>query len=159
MPLPLFRSLILSAGLVLCPGAVLSQSDFAPPATQAGEDGWAIYQDAPAIDKSTARGLTPSLDTAEGVVVAFLASRIRGDRDWRATRAADPGRKGKKAFNTWDDWTLTSARLVSRKDRGENRAYIRVNLALLIDGEAEGGEDDFEVVREGNGWRIKSPPS
>lgn len=111
------------------------------------------------IDAGGARGLAPAADTAEGAVVLFLASRIRGDRAWEDAIVADPGRKAKKALKTWRGWTLRRAQLKSRKMRGQTRGYVRVWLDLSIDGDSETGTDDFTVTFENGAWRVSDIPS
>lgn len=160
----MFRFLILStalsAGLAATGFTAQAQSGYVPPALSApADDGWQTYTDAPDLTRASVAGLSPTPDTPEAAVTLFLASRLRGDSDWKDAMADDPGRRGKKALNQWKDWTLTGARLLARKDKGASRAYVRVQLELKIDGDSESGSDDFEVIAEGNGWRVKQPPS
>lgn len=153
-----FPSLALAVALVL-PAIALAETPFAPPEVRPGENGWEEYVDPPVIDRTMAQGLSPPPETPDAAVVRFLASRIRGDGDWRDAMVDDPGRKAKKALKSWDDWTLRSAQLRARKFKTDDRGYVRVWFDLSISGDSETGTDDFTVVREAEGWRISQPPS
>ncbi|MDF1670541.1 MAG: hypothetical protein P1U83_13085 [Roseovarius sp.] len=153
----ILKALILSVTLGFS-GAVVAQSGFTPPEVTAGENGWETYVDAPQIEKSTAGNLNPDLSTPEGAVVLFLASRVRGDKDWQDAMVSSPDRKGKKAIKDWKDWTLNAAELKGRKIK-QDRGYVSVWMDFTISGESDSGTDDFTVVREGDEWRVASPPS
>jgi len=132
---------------------------YSPPATKPGDKGWLDYVDPRLLDSGSARGLEPRPETPEAAVVLFLASRIRGDGVWKKAIAADPGRRAKRALAKWQGWKLRKAQLRARKLRGENRGYVRVWFELSISGKTETGTDDFTVVKEAGGWRVKEPPS
>lgn len=151
------RATILAVALFL-PTFAGAESAFTPPAVETGENGWEDYIEPPMIDKTSARGLQPALDSAEGAVVRYLASRVRNDRDWRGAMTSDPDRKARKALKQWKSWTLNAAQIKARKLK-ENRGYIRVWMDFTISGDNDSGTDDFTVIREGGGWRVASPPS
>ena len=150
--------LLLCAALCL-PSVTTAQGVYSSPQVVAGDNGWETYVDPLMITGDTARRLTPGADTPEAAVVQFLASRIRGDRDWQDVMTDDPGRKTKKALKAWKGWTLNAAQIKSRKMRGEDRGYVRVWVDLTIGGDNETGTDDFTVKREAGGWRISEIPS
>lgn len=152
------RLMALALALAL-PVALPAETAYAPSQVQPGEDGWETYVDPMIIDAGSAAGLSPAPDTPEAAVVRFLASRVRGDNDWRDAIVDDPARKAKKALKQWDSWSLKAAQLKSRKMKSDDRGYVRVWLDLTISGDSETGTDDFTVVRVGDGWRVSSPPS
>lgn len=157
------RAILLAAGVaaaaLTAPGPVRADTGWSPPGVQEAEDGWQEYVDPARIDSAAARGLKPALDTPEGAVMRYLASRLRDDRDWKSAMVDDPDRKAKKALKKWRDWTLNAAQLKARKFRGENRAYVSVWMDFTISGDNDSGTDDFTVVRQGDEWRVASPPS
>lgn len=146
------------AAMLAVPATLVADTAYAPPAVAAGENGWEDYVEALTLDRASASGLSPTLDSAEAAVVLFLASRIRGDNDWKSAMVSDPDRKAKQALKAWKDWTLHSARLEARKLK-DTRGYIRVWMDFTVDGDRETGSDDFTMLRDGDTWRIASPPS
>lgn len=141
------------------PHVVGAQTSFAPPEIAPGENGWETYVDPPLIDRTTATNLAPAPNTPEAAVVLFLASRVRGDRDWQDAMTDNLDRKARKAVKQWEQWKLNAAQIKARKMRGDDRGYVSVWMDFTIDGDNDTGTDDFTVRREANGWRISGLPS
>lgn len=154
---PIINMAIVALALAL-PGSLSAQTASLPSEVTAGENGWENYVAPPMIDSASARDLTPDLSTPEGAVTLFLASRLRGDKDWRGAMVSSPDRKAKKALKQWKSWTLNEAQLKARKLK-PSRGYVRVWMDFTIDGDTDSGTDDFTVTQEGDEWRVVSPPS
>lgn len=150
---------LLFAALICLPTAAIAETPYSPPKIAQGEGGWESYVDPLMIDTNTAAGLNPDPDSPEATVVLFLASRIRGDDAWTKAMTSNPNRKAKKALKKWKGWKLNTAQIQSRKQKGNDRYYVRAWFELVIDGDKETGSDDFTVIREDGGWRISGIPS
>lgn len=153
----IIKTSIVALTLVL-PGSLSAQTALLPSEVTAGENGWERYVAPPMIDSASARDLNPDLSTPEGAVTLFLASRVRGDKDWNGAMVSSPDRKAKKALKEWKSWRLNKAQLKARKLK-TNRGYVSVWMDFIIDGDNDSGTDDFEVKQEGDAWRVVSPPS
>lgn len=127
-------------------------------ATTAGEDGWAIYLDAPMVDPAQAADLDPTADSPESVVVKFLASRMRGDMEWQEAIAFDSSQRIIRQLEEWDEWELERFQLRARKPADASTVLIRVFFEISVDGQTDDGEDDFVVVQKDEGWRVVSIP-
>ncbi|MCV0396316.1 MAG: hypothetical protein K5872_03905 [Rhizobiaceae bacterium] len=151
----------MSAGLMV--GACQAEppaTSYTPPATAAPDDrGWETYEHAPVVDAAAAASINPRADTPEAAVVKFLASRARGDEEWKKAMVAEPSDRTKRQLAEWEEWTLESFQLRARKSRGADTVSIKVFFAISFDGRSDEGEDEFEVAREGDGWRVASPPA
>ena len=64
-----------------------------------------------------------------------------------------------RLLKEWDEWQLERFQLRGRKDPRTDEAYIKVFFEISVEGDTDDGEDEFEVVREGEGWRIARPPA
>lgn len=135
------------------------ETPYSPPATTAGDDGWEIYSDAPMVDAAAARDLNPAPDSPEAAVVKFLASRVRGDDAWREAMVASPSGRAERALAEWDEWELRRFQLRARKPASPTTHYVETWFEIAVGGDTDEGEDEFEVVQEGGGWRISSPPA
>lgn len=132
---------------------------YTPPKMEAEADGWHRYVDAPMVDRAAAENLDPPPDSPEAAVVKFLASRVRGDDAWRAAMVSKLSDRAKRALAEWDEWQLQRFQLRGRKEPRANEAYIKVFFEISVNGDTDDGEDEFEVMREGDEWRISRPPS
>ena len=136
-----------------------ASSPYTPPKTEAAADGWQTYIDAPMVDRAAAEQLNPSPDSPEAAVVKFLASRARGDDVWREAMVSKSSDRIQRLLKEWDEWQLERFQLRGRKDPRTDEAYIKVFFEISVEGDTDDGEDEFEVVREGEGWRIARPPA
>lgn len=136
-----------------------ASSAYTPPRTETAADGWSVFVDAPMVDRAAAENLDPKPDSPEAAVVKFLASRVRGDDAWRAAMVSKPSDRAKRALAEWDEWQLQRFQLRGRKEPRANEAYIKVFFEISVNGDTDDGEDEFEVMREGDEWRISRPPS
>lgn len=132
---------------------------YTPPATTDAGDGWSSYVEAPLVDKKNANGLDPVLDTPEGAVVKFLASRVRGDRVWRKAMVSNLSESAEGAIEEWNEWSLEKFQLRGRREVDPNRLWIRAYFEIKVGGSSDSGEDEFDVRRESDGWKIVQPPA
>ena len=163
-------TLVSTAGLGACGGsndsgdgpsgaATPTEATYVAPATEPGEDGWEIYPVAAMVDAEAARYLNPIPDSPEAAVVKFLASRVRGDDVWKGAVVSSPDDRARRALEEWDEWSLDRFQLRGRKSSGADSFFLRTYFEISVDGDTDEGEDEFEVVREGGGWRVTSPPT
>lgn len=147
--------------MTACSNADSTPSPYTPPATEAASDGWHRYVNAPMVDRAAAKNVnpTPDADSPEAAVVKFLASRARGDDAWQGAMVSDLSGRAKRALAEWDEWQLQRFQLRARKEPRPNEAYIKVFFEISVKGDTDDGEDDFELMREGNEWRISRPPA
>lgn len=136
-----------------------ASSSYTPPGTEAAADGWLTYVGAPMVDRAAAEELDPAPDSPESAVVKFLASRARGDDAWREAIVSDPSGRTQRALGAWDEWQLERFQLRGRKDPRSDEAYIKVFFEISVEGDTDDGEDEFEVIREGDEWRVARPPA
>jgi hypothetical protein len=132
---------------------------YTPPKSEAGADGWHRYVDAPIVDQAAAENLDPTPDSPEAAVVKFLASRARGDDAWQGAMVSNLSNRAKRALAEWDEWQLQRFQLRARKEPRPNEAYVKAFFEISVKGDTDDGEDDFELMREGNEWRISRPPA
>ncbi len=120
---------------------------WAPPATQPGEDGWLVYEDAPTWTAETVGDLRPGNATPEAAVVHYLASRVRGDEAYRETlllASVGDDRMARKLAEH-DRWTFHAFRLVSRKERESGELWIKVWMRISFENDMDSGQDEFTV--------------
>lgn len=140
--------------------AALTTIPYTPPAAATPDErGWEAYEDAPVVDAATAKSINPTMDTPEGAVVRFLASRVRGDGEWKGAMVADPSDRTLRQLQQWEEWTLERFQLRARKAKDDGTAWIRVYFEISFNGRSDEGEYEFEVMREGDEWRVVSPPA
>ena len=140
--------------------AAPATTPYLPPAVERpGDMGREAYRDAPLVEAAGAENINPPANTPEAAVVKFLASRMRGDDEWRKAMVAEPSDRTKRQLEQWDAWTLERFQLRGRKKHGADAASIRVFFAISFDGRLEEGEDEFELVSEGDAWHVASPPA
>ena len=46
-----------------------------------------------------------------------------------------------------------------RRHEDANRAWIRAYFEAKVGGSSDSGEDEFDVRRESDGWKIVQPPA
>lgn len=136
-----------------------TSSPYTPPRTETAADGWSVFVDAPMVDRAAAEILDPTPDSPEAAVVKFLASRARGDDAWQGSMVSDLSNRAKRALAEWDEWQVQRFQLRARKEPRPNEAYIKAFFEISVKGDTDDGEDDFELMREGNEWRISRPPA
>jgi hypothetical protein len=155
------RTAILLAALpwLLACGGGPATTAYTPPATRASADGAEAYVDAPLVDRAAAASLDPALGTPEAAVVKFLASRARGDDRWREAMARDTEPAAERALAQWADWHVQRFQLRGRKAAGEGRMWVRAWFEIVVDGDTDDGEDEFEVALGDGVWRIVRPPT
>jgi hypothetical protein len=175
LALALALTLVWAAGLTACGGgtdggdssggsggsgaATPSESAYTPPFSQPGEDGWETSPPAAMVDAPKAEWLNPVPDSPEAAVVKFLASRVRGDDAWQGAMVSSPSDRAKRSLDEWADWELTRFQLRGKKETGPDAYYVRTYFEIAVEGDTDEGEDEFEVVREGGGWRVAGVPS
>ena len=170
--LTLGLTLVGAAGLTACGGgsgggnrsggtgaATPTESAYVAPASQPGTDGWEIYPAATMVDASKAEYLNPIPDSPEAAVVKFLASRMRGDSEWEKAMVASPSDRARRSLDEWQEWQLSRFQLRGKKETGADSYYVKTYFEIAVDGDTDEGEDEFEVVREGGGWRVASVPA
>ena len=132
---------------------------YTPPTTRAGADGAEAYVDPPLVDRAAAASLDPALGTPEAAVVKFLASRARGDDRWREAMGRDAEPAAERALAQWADWQVQRFQLRGRKAAGEGRMWVRTWFEIVVDGDTDDGEDEFELALSDGVWRIVRPPT
>ncbi len=165
-------TLVSAAGLGACGGgadggigaggdgaATPTESAYVAPASQPSGDGWETYPAAAMVDGEAARHLNPIPDSPEAAVVKFLASRVRGDDAWEDAMVASPSDRARRALDEWQEWELSRFQLRGKKETSADSYYVKTYFEIAVDGDTDEGEDEFEVVREGGGWRVSSPPA
>lgn len=162
--------LVSGVGLAACGGgqgggsgatgaATPTESAYLAPATQPSSNGWEIYPTAAMVDPAKAEYLNPIPDSPEAAAVKFLASRMRGDAEWEKAMVASPSDRARRSLDEWQEWQLSRFQLRGKKQTGADSYYVKTYFEIAVDGDTDEGEDEFEVVREGGGWRVASPPS
>jgi len=132
---------------------------YSAPQTQEGDDGWLNYVDAPETGPDDAGSLNPAPGSAEAAVVKFLASRMRGDDAWEDALVTERSSRLERKIAEWDEWKIEGFQLRGRKPARGDGVYVKVFFRISIDGDSDSGTDEFEVVPEGDEWRIASIPS
>lgn len=150
-------SVVAILAMAACSGA--DSTPYTPPATEAASDGWQRHVNAPMVDQATAKNINPKPDSPEAAVVKFLASRARGDDAWKGAMVSNPSDRAKRALAEWDEWQIQRFQLRARKEPRANEAYVKVFFEIKVKDKTDDGEDEFELKREGNEWRISRPPT
>jgi len=132
---------------------------FSPPATRAGSDGWLDYVDAPRLDRSGARAVSPGDASPEAAVTHFYASRLRGDARWREVLVSPPSARLERALAELEEWQFHSFQLVGRKERAPGSLWLRVRFEIEVEGDRDSGTDEVGVREVDGSWRIESVPS
>ena len=131
----------------------------APFSEPPGDDGWEIYTAGAMVDAEAAAWLNPIPDSPEAAVVKFLASHARGDAEWEKAVVADPSDRAQRALDEWREWGLNRFQLQGKKETGPDSYYVKTFFEIAVGDDTDEGEDEFEVVREGDGWRVAVPPA
>jgi hypothetical protein len=131
---------------------------FTVPTTKEGKDGWQLYVDSKVYDREACASLEPSLDSPEAATVRFLASKARGDDDFKASLATSLDARAKHKLADWKTWRVVEFKLLGKKPGGQG-VWVKVEMTLDINGEKESGTDEFTVVQQGDGWRVLYPPT
>jgi hypothetical protein len=175
LALALALTLVWAAGLTACGGgtdggdssggsggsgaATPSESTYVAPVSQPGSDGWETYPTAAMVEASKAEWLNPVPDSPEAGVDKFLACGVRGDDAWQGAMVSSPSDRAKRSLDEWADWELARFQLRGKKETGPDAYYVRTYFEIAVEGDTDEGEDEFEVVREGGGWRVAGVPS
>ncbi len=129
------------------------------PATQPGDDGWEVYVDAVALTPANAATVGVGHDTPEAAVMAFFASRMRGDDAWKRTIETPPSERMTRKLAKYEAWTFRSVKLDSRKRSGEGRYWITVEMTIEVRGKSDSGKDQAEAVLIDGKWWVRSVPT
>jgi hypothetical protein len=154
---PLAHLLLLA--VAACGGGAAGDTPYTPPATRAEADGWSHYVDAPMVDRAAAARLNPAPTSPEAAVIRFLASRARGDGAWRQAMVDPLPARAERALAEWNEWGLERFQLRALRQRDAESADLRVYFEITFDGRSDEGEDEFELVRMEDGWRVARPPA
>ncbi len=130
-------------------------------ATRPAADGWEAYVDPPMVDAVSVEDLDPELGAPEAAVMKFLASRLRGDRLWEQALvpAGVRGDRLNRQLEEWDAWALHAFQLRARKATSDASMWIKTFFRIVVDGDADEGEDEFEIRRVDGVWYVAAVPS
>ncbi|MEM8961803.1 MAG: hypothetical protein AAGD38_10005 [Acidobacteriota bacterium] len=155
----LFPSLLVLIAVACGAASGPTETTLPDMSTVAAEDGWERYDEPKRYVVADVATVNPSLGSPEAAVVKYLASKSRGDELWREAMVPgweDNGRLVRQQART-ATWKVLSFELRARKPTG-NDLWVKTHVELEIDGDRDGGEDEFELTQVDGVWRISRPP-
>jgi hypothetical protein len=113
------------------------------------------------ITKENAADVKTFDNTPESVVMYFYASRIRGDKEWEKVIQQPDERSDRmnRKLEDYAQWTILEYKFVSKVDKGDDRAFVKLWMKINVEGETDEGEDEAEVELIDGKWLITSIPT
>lgn len=143
--------------LILIALSLLSQRPFEIPKTST----WQLYEPSIRVDLDTLKYTEFALDSPEGVVASFYASRIRGDDKWQEALLPVTKRSKNEAsdltykLDKMSRWKLRGVHLVGRQDKSPTQ----VGIKILFIFDEKVGFDEGEVRLIDGRWYFTTPPT
>jgi hypothetical protein len=130
-------------------------------ASEEAESGNSLIQLTTPITKENAADVKTFDNSPESVVMYFYASRIRGDKDWEKVCQQPDERTDRmnRKLEDYEQWTILEYKFVSKVDKSDDRAYVKLWMKISVDGETDEGEDEAEVELINGKWVITSIPT
>ncbi len=145
-------------------------TEYVPPATTPGVDGWVMYVNAKPYTPANVKDFRPGFATPEAALLHFYASKMRGDEDWKQALvnesipdwdrvfSAAMFKRLQEKLDRSRNWNYLEISLVGKKESGD-RIHIKIKARIEAGGRMESGTDDATLMKIGDRWVVVSIPT